>query len=339
MKTLIVSAVNLHGSPQGERLRLENIVRGAEALGPTELWQPRVVGQPFTRLARLVKFKSLYMARHVYSEDCPQRPYDLVIAFQLRMAPYALKCRAPIHILDLTDSLGLFRTRLKTFHTGILRQIMLWGVDELEIFWSGQYSEAWVSGWQDQQWLSHHGLSAVLVPNAVREKILLAPGNARELLFVANMAYLPNRLGLQHFLAHIWPELVNEGYILHVAGPGTERIHARGVMAHGFVNDLRALYIHAGICISPVELGTGTQNKILEALGYGRPVITGPLAWKALPSTVQPAVAVATTSREWLQQLTLLQDPTTYGLRANRGFEAVELNGFPVTRRLQQLRF
>ncbi|WP_053958722.1 glycosyltransferase [Sulfobacillus thermosulfidooxidans] len=335
-----MSAVDLHGPPQGERLRLENIVRGAGALGPTELWQPRMIGQPLTRIARLVKFRSLYMARHAYSiGDCPSRSYDLVIAFQLRMAPYALKCRAPVHILDLTDSLGLFRSRLKLFHTGILRQIMLWRVDQLEIFWSNQFSEAWVSGWQDQQWLNNRGISAVLVPNAVREKVLLPPGNVRELLFVANMAYLPNRLGLHHFLENIWPVLVNEGYILHVAGPGTERIKAPGVITHGFVNDLRALYVQAGICISPVELGTGTQNKILEALGYGRPVITGPLAWEALPTRVQSAVAVATTPREWLQQVNLLQDPTIYGFRAHAGFNAVDLNGYPVTRRLQQLHF
>ncbi len=339
MKTLIVTAVDPQGPPQGERLRLENIVRGSMVLGPTDVWIPVPILNPVAQMRELWKAGSPYMVRRLYSKaDEPCDRYDIVISFQLRMAPYALACQGAVHVLELTDSLGLFREKLQTFGKGLLRQAMLWRIEALEVKWAQRFTEAWVSGWQDQEWLAHRGVLSVLVPNAVREKILLPPGDARELLFVANLSYLPNRLGIQRFLRQVWPTLAREGLTLHVAGSGTETIRGEGVVAHGFVKDLRALYERVGICISPVELGTGTQNKILEALGYGRPVVTVPQAYSALYPAVRRGVASAATPSEWVREVRALQERGVYLRQRQKGFDAVDINGYPVSRRLRQLR-
>ncbi|MCL4495826.1 MAG: glycosyltransferase family 4 protein [Firmicutes bacterium] len=334
-----MSALTAHGPMQGERLRLENLIRGSMAQGDVDLWHPRKNTNPLTRATKAVHSRSPYMLRHSYLHlGRPSGSYDVVIAFQLRMAPYAIMCPGAVHILDLTDSLGLFRHRLKKFHTGLVRRMLLWNIEEVELYWARRFTETWVSGWQDQKWLTDRKIDAKVVANAVHQKDLLPPGNPHELLFVANLAYLPNRLGLEGFLRTVWPSLRDEGYVLHVAGAGTQSVHADGVVAHGFVEDLRSLYLRTGISISPVELGTGTQNKILEALGYGRPVITGPNAYQTLPQNIQAGAACAATWQEWLRELRLLQDPALYVIRAQAGFNAVEENGEPVSRRLRQLR-
>ncbi len=338
MKILLVSGITAAGPMQGERLRLENLLRGCQAHGVVEVWHPQKSNNPLARATQLIHSRSPYMIRHSYSHvGSPSGFYDIVIAFQLRMAPYAIMCPGSVHILDLTDSLGLFRDRLKKFHTGVFRRMILWNIEDTEIYWSRRFTETWVSGWQDQQWFADRGIEAKLVSNAVHEKSWLPPGNPRELLFVSNLGYLPNRMGLKAFLQTVWPLLHDEGYLLHVVGSGTQSVRQDGVIAHGFARDLRPLYLRAGISISPVELGSGTQNKILEALGHGRPVITGPMAYKTLPPKIQEGVSCARTPDEWLLELKALQSSHRYLQRALSGFEAVEENGTPVSRRLQQL--
>ena len=338
MKILLVSALTTSGPMQGERLRLENLLRGCQSQGTVEVWNPLKKMNPRALVKSLIRFRSPYMLRHSYSHlGRPSEFYDIVMAFQLRMAPYAIMCPGSKHILDLTDSLGLFRYRLKTFHKGLSRRIVLWNIEETELYWARRFTETWVSAWQDQKWLAERKIEVKLVENAVHKKSFLPPGNPRELLFVSNLAYLPNWMGLKWFLRTVWPLLCDDGYKLHLVGAGTQSVHGTGIIAHGFVEDLPALYFRIGISISPVELGSGTQNKILEALGYGRPVVTGPMAYRTLPARVQAGVGYAATPKEWLSELKALQNSDLYEKRARAGYEAVDENGGPVNHRLRQL--
>ncbi len=336
MRILVISAVSPNGPSQGERLRLENLMRGAGAAGDVELWQVDPAASSASRFAALWRTRSVYWARNAFTpRSIPAARYDLVIAFQLRTAPLAKLVQSRRRIIDLTDSLGLFRQRLKQFRTGFVRQIALAGIGNSEAEWSREFDEVWVSGWQDAQWLRNRGVKAWEVANAVREKVLLPPGNPRELLFVGNLAYLPNRQGLQRFLRQVWPALAKEQYRLHIAGQGSGSMRGPQIISYGFAQDLLALYRKTGISISPVELGTGTQNKILEALGYGRPVVSGPAAAAALPAPVRAGVAVAADIPAWGQALRDLQDPVHYRQWVTMGWEAVPVAGEPVTGRLQ----
>ncbi len=318
-------------------MRLENIMRGAKMVADTDLWTVAATPKLMESLRTLATSRSAYWSRNIFHPgDIPQKAYDIIIAFQLRTAPLAFLVQGARRILDLTDSLGLFRERLRSLHTGYFRQVVLWGIGASEEAWARRFDEVWVSGWQDARWLKEHGITAKEVPNAVREKEMLPAGDPHALLFVANLAYLPNRHGIRRFLSHVWPLLAENGYRLHLAGQGSEQLRGFGVTGYGFADDLKELYRKTGISISPVVLGTGTQNKILEAMGYGRPVVCGPEGLAALPEALQGCVQAAHRPKEWLDKLQQLQDSARYHRAAEKAWSSVPVAGEPVSERIRK---
>jgi glycosyltransferase involved in cell wall biosynthesis len=46
------------------------------------------------------------------------------------------------------------------------------------------------------------------------------------------------------------------------------------IVVTGFVDDIREYYKAADLCIIPLRIARGIQNKVLEAMSMGKPVIT-----------------------------------------------------------------
>ncbi len=340
---MVVTGIPLNGPLQGDRLRLQGIVVGAERVEETLV---RVVGalrpkrQPWSRsLAQVFIGQSPYLTwhRHQWTAGNIDQVPDILCAFQLRMAPVALSLPASYRILDLTDSMGLYRHSLAAAPETWRKRLWLRGIEKDEVQWGNQFDEVWVSSSRDQRWLAERGLKTLVIENTVLQRTLLEPGDPRHLLFVGNLEYLPNRVGLQQFLNTVWPQLERAGYRLTVLGKGSETLHVPGVHSYGYVPDLLAHYQNAGVVISPVPMGAGSQNKILEAMGWGRPIVAHRAAMAGLSVPQQDMVIPVTEPHEWLSALRMLENPEEYRERAKKGLEAVSLLGDPVATRLKVL--
>jgi glycosyltransferase involved in cell wall biosynthesis len=57
---------------------------------------------------------------------------------------------------------------------------------------------------------------------------------------------------------------------------------ADNVIVTGFVEDFAAMYNSAAVVVAPLRFGAGTQNKVLEAMAMGIPVITSHVGFKGL---------------------------------------------------------
>ncbi len=120
------------------------------------------------------------------------------------------------------------------------------------------------------------GMPVVTVPHPVSPDLLpLVAGIHHTLLFVGGSS-LPNVDGLKWFLSEVFP-LVLKGcpdVVLEVAGAVAGSIPDHdAVRKLGHVDDLRSVYARAQICVAPLRFGTGLKIKVVEAMGYGRPVI------------------------------------------------------------------
>ena len=338
----IVTAVSLEGAMQGDRLRLQSVVEGARrAVSRVEVvdLKPKVKTPWLSVATTLAHGEAPYMAWyqwHWQAVQCSDIP-EIVIGFQLRAAQPTLECPARYRILDLTDSLGLYRNNLSTISESRKKRWMLRGIEGAEIRWSNRFDEVWVSTIRDQQWLALMGLSARVIENAVSQKKLLTPGNLHHLLFVANLEYLPNRVGLSRFLKTAWPTLYRHDYQLTVVGKGSEGIQDPGVTGMGYVPSVEPYYAEAGIVISPVPVGAGSQNKILEAMGYGRPVVVAAEALKGLTPRQRAAAIPVASASDWLPSLESLQDAKRYQRAVTDGFQAVPVAGDAVASRLIRL--
>jgi len=78
----------------------------------------------------------------------------------------------------------------------------------------------------------------------------------------------------------------------------------------GRVPDLRPYLYHAAVAVAPVRYGAGIQNKVLEAMACGAPVVATPQACAALQTVAGQDLLVAQDSTEFARAvLNLLEDP------------------------------
>ena len=88
----------------------------------------------------------------------------------------------------------------------------------------------------------------------------------------------------------------------------------------GTVPDVRP-YVHASaVVIAPLNIARGTQNKILEAMAMGVPVVTSPLGAGGVDAITGEHLLVARTHEEYATVIQrLLDDPAERGRLAVTG--------------------
>jgi glycosyltransferase involved in cell wall biosynthesis len=76
------------------------------------------------------------------------------------------------------------------------------------------------------------------------------------------------------------------------------------------VPDVRPYFEQATVFVAPLRLGRGVQNKVLEAMAMGVPVVASPLATEGLDVHAGEHLLVAETEAEFVDAVTvLLRDP------------------------------
>ncbi len=103
-------------------------------------------------------------------------------------------------------------------------------------------------------------------------------GSPEAVMFVGSVNQ-GNAAGLQWFLRECWPEVrvARPTAELRLYGDVVKRLppsDLAGVQRIGYIPSLREAYADAHVVINPVMLGTGLKIKTVEALAYGRAVVT-----------------------------------------------------------------
>jgi glycosyltransferase involved in cell wall biosynthesis len=130
----------------------------------------------------------------------------------------------------------------------------------------------------------------IVAPNAI-EVAERRPGllRSKSILFLGNYGYAPNAEGAERLITRIWPRIraSTDSARLIIAGDHPEHIPSfahqpRDVEFTGFVDDLETLYARTRIVCCPICNGGGTRVKVIEAAGYGKPIVATPMAVEGL---------------------------------------------------------
>ena len=187
---------------------------------------------------------------------------------------------------------------------------------------------------QDRQLIQHPRRNEIqLVLNGIdTEYFQPQPGTPPEceVLFCGNMAYHPN-VDAAVFLAEEIMPLVRQRHPearLLVAGttPVARVLALAGpqVRVSGWVPDIRAAYAAARVFVAPMRVGTGLQNKLLEAMAMRLPCVTTSLANNALGGTNGQELRVAADAPALATAIAdLLDDPARAEALAARGLAFV----------------
>jgi glycosyltransferase involved in cell wall biosynthesis len=129
--------------------------------------------------------------------------------------------------------------------------------------------------------------------------------------FTGRLMYRPNRLAAQRLLEDIWPRVKRaapDARLLLGGADAPDEIRAAGgqdgVEVVSPVADMAAFLRMARVVVAPVDLGTGTPNKLFEAFEAGAAVVASPSAvLRASSSGGLPPARTADTDEEFARAI------------------------------------
>ncbi|HEY1182305.1 MAG TPA: TIGR03087 family PEP-CTERM/XrtA system glycosyltransferase [Rhodocyclaceae bacterium] len=135
------------------------------------------------------------------------------------------------------------------------------------------------------------------------------------LVFTGAMDYWPNVDAVCWFAAEILPALRQRWPTLrfHIVGrsptPAVLALAGEGVAVSGTVPDVRPWLAHAAVVVAPLRIARGVQNKVLEAMAMGRPVVAASTCTAAIDAAAGSELLAATTAEDYVAAIdALLQD-------------------------------
>jgi glycosyltransferase involved in cell wall biosynthesis len=131
------------------------------------------------------------------------------------------------------------------------------------------------------------------------------------------MSYFPNEDAVTFFVREVLPQvrqmIADVRFLIVGRNPGRrvrQLQRAAGVEVTGFVPDVRAYLAKAHVAVAPFLIAAGIQNKILEAMAYGLPVVATRRAAQGLAPGVAGSVEIGESAEELASKIVLLlRDP------------------------------
>lgn len=250
--------------------------------------------------------------------------WDVVVAAQMRSVPVALALDGAPHVLDLTDSLwNLYGQDVSGAHPALRKELARARADRARHYESLALSRA------DLVTVSSAADAAVLRSLEGHARICVVPNGTDTIersadhvlehgvLFVGNCLYRPNLDGLLWFVRKVWPAVraAQSSCTLDVVGSVGRRASSMlaavpGVRVRGHVADISQILSQAAVVINPVLTGSGTAFKSLEAVAWGKALVTTPAGARSLDLVPGVDGLVASTEDEFAAAVChLLCDP------------------------------
>jgi polysaccharide biosynthesis protein PslH len=155
-----------------------------------------------------------------------------------------------------------------------------------------------------------------VIPNGVDAEYFqprpsIPPASAAPVIvFLGRMDYFPNVDGISEFARNVFPQIrvsVPNAELRIVGSNPDARVQGlaqiAGVKVTGFVPDVRPHLADATVAIAPLRIARGTQNKVLECMAAGVPVVSSPEAARGIQATTGEHFLVAGDAASFAKQV------------------------------------
>ncbi|MBK9273119.1 MAG: glycosyltransferase [Flavobacteriales bacterium] len=198
--------------------------------------------------------------------------------------------------LDYMDTLSKGMERRTETSSPLLRPLLLTETRRLQAYENlmfDLFDHRIIISAQDRDYLYHpERAHMTVIPNGVdTTHFHPIPGElTHDLLFTGNMNYPPNIDSVLYLVNKVLPLVRRERPEVSLLISGVDpspRVRQLAeedplITVTGWVKDIRTSYVSARVFVAPMQIGTGLQNKLLEAMAMGMPCITSALANNAV---------------------------------------------------------
>ncbi|MEF8727741.1 MAG: TIGR03087 family PEP-CTERM/XrtA system glycosyltransferase [Accumulibacter sp.] len=279
---------------------------------------------PLTTPSSMGYFHSPSLQRHV-DRLLQTEKWDLIFVHCSSVAQYVERVRTVPKILDFGDmdsQKWLEYANYKPFPLSLGYRLEGNKMLAAEKRLAGSFDLCTATTRAEWQTLEDYrtGVATDWFPNGVDAEFFSPTVDAHDpdtLSFIGRMDYYPNQECMARFCTQIWPllRLRRPDLKLLIIGadpsPEMRRLgDVPGVTVTGSVPDVRPFVRQSALMVAPLNIARGTQNKILEAMAMGVPVVTSRVAAGGVDAEPVTHFLVADTPEEYSAAiLGVLQNP------------------------------
>lgn len=168
---------------------------------------------------------------------------------------------------------------------------------------------------QDREIIIHPNKKKIIcIPNGIDQSFFEKQLHTNEfdIVFIGNLSYAPNIEAVEFISNEILRNYSSLKCLISGANPSitVQKIckNNKQIELQGWVEDIRTAYCKAQIFVAPMMIGTGMQNKLLEAMALGIPCITTSLANNAIKAIHGKSIYVANTKDEFILAIEKLKN-------------------------------
>ena len=251
-----------------------------------------------------------YFFKKVIEKEKP----DHIFVQLLRMAEYALSVTNIPKSLDYMDtfSKGIERRMLES--KGFKRLVFKIEYNRLKKYEEkifDYFNNCFIISQQDKDSFSFAKAKEInILPNGVDDEFF-KPDESKvkkyDIVFTGNMSYPPNISAVIYIAEKVMPILINKlpniKFLIAGATPNNDvkNLQSDNIHVTGWLDDIRDAYNESKVFLAPLQIGTGLQNKLLEAMAMKIPCITSSLANNAIGATHRKNILIGNTPNEYAE--------------------------------------
>jgi len=245
----------------------------------------------------------------IIKEESP----DHIFVQLIRMAEYVTKSRSIPKSLDYMDTFSKGIERRMENASGIKKLVFRFEFIRLKRYekrvfkW---FDNTYIISEQDKDSFYFEESNQIKVsPNGVDHNFF-QPKRKNEkkydIVFTGNMSYPPNVNAVEYIAKELMPLLIKRkpNIKLLIAGAtpanSVKALSGKNIHVSGWMDDIRDAYNNASVFLAPLQIGTGLQNKLLEAMCMEIPCITSDLANNALKAKDKEEILIGNTPKEYV---------------------------------------
>jgi polysaccharide biosynthesis protein PslH len=296
----------------------------AEVLPDSIRWLQALKALPTRTPSSVAYFRSEQLSKRIH-QAVLRKKFDVTFVHCAFVAQYVLDIQSGFRVMDFGDLdsgkwaeysqwKGFPLSRMYWFESKKLRayeRSIAGLVDRCTVTTAGEQEE-----FESLQVCTPR----TIIPNGVDTSYFspanVSTGTASSIVFLGRMDYFPNIDGVCYFAEHILPlirKAAPEVEFRIVGSNPARRIRELGkkpgIVVTGHVPDVRRYLQDGAIAVAPLRIARGTQNKILESMAMGIPVVATPNAAKGIQAVAGRDLLVADTPHAFADQvLALLQN-------------------------------